>query len=304
MKILITGSSGFIGQHLINRLTDHELYKLQSDLTAHDDIKNEVHKIKPDIVIHLAARTEVQLSFYEQTSFSDVNYTGTVNLLECMMQLEKVPKLLFASTMEVFGWQPCSDQIKNGHVFDELPIFTKDTAPNPNAPYAVAKLGCEKYIEYSSRISDLEYVSLRQTNSYGRKDNDFFVTEQIISQMIKNPNECLLGYGDPYRNFIYIDDMIDAWLSVIENFDKVKNNTLTIGPNNALTMKNHADNIARKLDWHGTIKWDAKDPRPGEIYILNSVNELKEFTGWEPKVNYNEGLDLTIETWKEIIKNE
>ena len=253
------------------------------------------------MVIHLAARTEVQLSFYEQTSFSDVNYTGTVNLLECIMQLKKVPKFLFASTMEVYGWQPCSDQIKDGHVFDELPVFNKDTVPNPNAPYAVAKLGCEKYIEYASRISDLEYVSLRQTNSYGRKDNDFFVTEQIITQMIKNPNECLLGYGKPYRNFLYIDDMIDAWLSVIENFDKVKNNTITIGPNNAVTMEKHADNIARKLDWHGTIKWDAKDPRPGEIYILNSDNELKEFTGWEPKVSYNDGLDLTIAVWKKIL---
>jgi len=119
--------------------------------------------------------------------------------------------------------------------------------------------------------------------------------------MIKNPNECLLGYGKPYRNFLYIQDLLDAWESIITNFNKVKNNTLTLGPNNAITIEEHADNIARKLNWNGSIKWDTKDPRPGEIYILNSTNELKEFTGWDPVVSYNDGLDLTIDIWKEIL---
>ena len=65
MKILITGSSGFIGQHLSKRLKDHELYHLQSNLTDHKAITDEVLAVNPDQIIHLAARTEVEQSFYE-----------------------------------------------------------------------------------------------------------------------------------------------------------------------------------------------------------------------------------------------
>jgi nucleoside-diphosphate-sugar epimerase len=86
-----------------------------------------------------------------------------------------------------------------------------------------AKYGCEKYLEYASRAYGLEFASFRQTNSYGRKDNNYFVTEQIISQMLKG-DVCNLGYAEPYRNFIYIDDLLDAWMAVIENRAACKGN--------------------------------------------------------------------------------
>ena len=62
--------------------------------------------------------------------------------------------------------------------------LAKATPPNPNAPYAVAKYGCEKYLEYAHRSYGLPFTAIRQTNAYGRKDNNFFVTEQIIYQML------------------------------------------------------------------------------------------------------------------------
>ena len=81
-KILLTGSSGFIGQHLINRLDKtFKIYCLKSDLRNHSAVLDEVVSNNPDIIVHLAARTEVEQSFYEQTTFSEINYTGTVNLI-------------------------------------------------------------------------------------------------------------------------------------------------------------------------------------------------------------------------------
>jgi nucleoside-diphosphate-sugar epimerase len=300
MKILLTGSSGFIGQALTPRLANlGELHHLTSDLLDYTAVQQEVARLAPDMIIHLAARTEVEKSFYEQTSFSEVNYVGTVNLIESAVKLPTKPYFVFASTMEVYGWQPISDLIKSNSYHDKIPAFDETTTPYPNAPYAVAKLACEKYIEYAHRAHNLEYAIIRQTNAYGRKDNNFFVTEQIISQMLLNPNVCNLGYAEPYRNFIYVDDLLDAWESVIANRDKCKNNTFTIGPDYPVTIAEHAKNIAKLLGWSGTINWNTKPKRHGEIYLLNSnSNKLTELTGWSPKISYTEGLIKTIAVWK------
>lgn len=303
MKILLTGSSGFIGQHLLPRLQAiGEVVELVNDLTNHEAIQQEVKEVAPDIIVHLAARTEVQKSFYEQVSFSEVNYVGTVNLIEACRNVNPMPYFVFASTMEVYGWQPISDEVEQTGTYKESVAFDEHTEPHPNAPYAVAKYACEKYLEYAERAYGLEWASFRQTNSYGRKDNDFFVTEQIISQMLKG-DVCNLGYAEPYRNFIYIDDLLDAWMAVIENRETCKGHIFTIGPDEPRKIKDCANYIAEQLDWHGTINWDTKDPRHGEIWWLNSNhNLLTEKTGWYPKVSYEEGIARTIAHWKTVIK--
>lgn len=302
-KILLTGSSGFIGSHLWPILNaEHDVRCLVSDLRNYAAVKQEVVACAPDLVVHLAARTEVEKSFYEQLTFSEINYLGTVNLVESILACAKQPGLIFASTMEVYGWQPVSDLIRDNQAPTVIPVFDPDhTETNPNAPYAVAKLACEKYIQYAHRAHGLAYINMRQTNAYGRKDNDFFVTEQIIAQMLTNPHECNLGYNRPYRNFIFVDDLIDAWITVIDRFDQLANNTFTVGPDNAIKIETHAENIARKLGWQGKINWHTKPARPGEIYLLNSSHDkLFNYTGWQPRVSYDRGLDLTIEIWKRL----
>jgi len=276
----------------------YQIHCLIHDLRDHAKVQEEIVTYSPDLVIHLAARTEVEKSFYEQTEFSEINYVGTINLIEALIKCKNIPKLCFASTMEVYGWQPISDQIEQGIVPDQLPIFDSTTPANPNAPYAVAKLACEKYIEYANRAHGLQYVIIRQTNSYGRKDNNFFVTEQIITQML-NSDVCRLGYKAPYRNFLFISDLIDAWETVIDQFDNCANRIFTLGPNNAITIENYANLIAGKLNWDGKIIWHTKSHRPGEIYILNSSEQdLFHATGWKPKIDLSDGIDMTIKIWK------
>ena len=301
MKLLLTGSSGFIGQHLTPDLAKNfELHHLKSDLLDHNAVQDEVKSVDPQIIVHLAARTEVEKSFYEQITFSEINYVGTVNLIEAASRLKNFKNFVFASTMEVYGWQPISDDVKYNGIPSEFIAFDENTSPNPNAPYAVAKYGCEKYLQYAHRCLGLPFTALRQTNCYGRKDNDFFVTEQIISQMIKNPEEINLGYGEPYRNFIHIEDMMSVWNTVINEYDKCNDGKIfTIGPDQPIKIKDYTNQIATKLNWKGTVNWDTKPKRPGEIYWLNSNNNLlTETTGWRPKVSLDQGLDLTIDFWK------
>ena len=305
MKIFITGHDGFIGQHLVDKLKGkHELCFLEHDLRNHDKVGFQIRQFSPEIIVHLAARTEVEQSFYEQITFSDINYTGTVNLIEIAKDLPNFKNFVFASTMEVYGWQPISDLIKDGK---EKSIFAFDesTPPNPNAPYAVAKYACEKYLEYAHRSYGLPFTAIRQTNAYGRKDNNFFVTEQIIYQMLTNPKEINLGYGEPYRNFIYIDDLLDAWETVINNPDKCAGEIFCIGPSNALKIKDYVKIIADKVGWDGHVNWNTKPKRPGEIYLLNSTNnKITARLGWHPKVDLSDGLDKTIDVWRNIVDNK
>jgi nucleoside-diphosphate-sugar epimerase len=299
MKIFITGHNGFLGQFICKALEpNHQLEFLLHDLRDHKRVSEQVLAFKPDIIVHLAARTEVEQSFDEQITFSDINYVGTVNLIETARKIPHLKNFVFASTMEVYGWQPISDQIRDGKHY-EIYAFDETTSPNPNAPYAVAKLACERYLEYANRSYSLPYTIFRQTNAFGRPDNDFFVTERIISQMLTNSREIFLGDPVPYRNFIFIDDVVSAWLTVIENTDKVVGETFCIGPDNAVQISTWAQTIADKLNWRGKTHWYSRPRRPGEIYLLNSTNnKLTERTGWKPEVSLDEGLDRTIKMWQ------
>ena len=305
MKIFVTGSSGFIGQHLVPLLRQqHEIVELQSDLRQHADVAAELAKANPDVIVHLAARTEVEKSFYEQVTFSEINYVGSVNLIDAACKLPNLKNFVFASTMEVYGWQPISDEVRD-HGQAKVPLaFDEHTAPNPNAPYAVAKLAVEKYLEYAHRALGLPFTAIRQTNSYGRSDNDFFVTEQIITQMLRNPQIINLGYAEPYRNFIWIDDLLQAWTQVIENPNLCNQGKIyTVGPNNPIKISDYAQKIATMLDWHGIINWNTKPRRPGEIYWLNSdVVAIERDLGWRPQVDIDTGLRNTIDIWRSIIK--
>jgi len=305
MRIFITGADGFIGQHMVERLKGkHELEFLKHDLRDHEKVGFQIRGFDPHIIVHLAARTEVEQSFYEQVTFSEINYVGTVNLIEIAKDLPNLQNFIFASTMEVYGWQPISDLIREGRETGII-AFNESTPPNPNAPYAVAKYGCEKYLEYAYRSYGLPFTAIRQTNAYGRKDNNFFVTEQIIYQMLTNAEEINLGYGEPYRNFIWIDDLLDAWQAVIENPDKVKGEIFCLGPDNAIKIKDYVGMIAAKIGWKGHVNWNTKPKRAGEIYLLNSTNQkITSKLGWAPKVGLSEGLDRTIAIWRDILENE
>lgn len=309
MKTLVTGISGFLGSYLAEALVAaghdvHGLYehresfdknptvphqnKWLGSLKDKERLENVIEEIQPDFVIHLAAKTEVALSFDNYAEVSEVNYVGTVNLAEANRRFNPNLKLfLMASTMETYGHHDPKDG-----------AFTEETPQYPMAPYAVAKLACEKYLEYMQYAYQFPYCILRQTNAYGRKDNDFFVMERIITQMI-NGDECNLGDPDPVRNFIFVDDLIELYTTILNKYDDAKWHIFVTGPDNGITIRTLADMIASQLRWEGTLNWHTIPRRPGEIYYLNSrADKVKEVLGWEPKVSLEDGIARTIDIWR------
>ncbi len=306
-RLLITGVSGFIGQALVEALHGryeiHGLYERPestaknpqlsgehqyvADLRDVEAVEDVVRRVQPDLVIHLAARSEVANSFANYREVSDINYVGTVTLAEACRKLVPGMRLfVMASTMETYGHHDRADG-----------PFAEDTPQHPMAPYAVAKLACEKYLEYMRYAYGFPSCVLRQTNSYGRHDNDFFVMERIITQMLAG-DVCNLGDPDPWRNFLHIADLVELYGAVLEHPAAV-GETFVTGPANAISIGQLADLVAARIGWRGTIKWHTIPARPGEIFYLNSDPvKAARLLGWSPKVSLVDGIDRTIDLWR------
>jgi GDP-4-dehydro-6-deoxy-D-mannose reductase len=310
MRILITGISGFIGQHLAEALTidGHEVHGLYEheesrvknptvedankhvlNLTDHVAVEAMVKDAQPEMVLHMASRSEVALSFRNYIEVSNVNYVATVNLAEACRQFAPDFKaFVMASTMETYG---------NAHPFTGVRAFTEETPQYPMAPYAVAKLACEKYLAYMGYAYDFPHIILRQTNTYGRRDNTFFIVERIISQMLTG-DTCNLGVAWPVRNFLFITDLVEFYRVLIDR--QPLGETFVTGPDNAVTIGELAELIALKADWHGTINWNTVPVRAAEVPYLNSdPAKARRVLGWEPQVSLSDGLDRCIAFWRD-----
>jgi nucleoside-diphosphate-sugar epimerase len=315
-RVLVTGISGFIGSYLAerllsegftvggmlrqtNRLNYPVVQRLQGrvdmhygSLTDHHSVAQALREFRPDVICHLGAITPVAYSFSHPHEVTETNYLGVMNLAESALKvLPGLRAMIFASSMEVYGYQ------------EPAGPFSETLEPHPACPYAVAKLASEKYLQYMHYAYDFPSIMLRQTNCYGRRENDYFIIERIVTQMLKG-DTINLGAKDPVRNFIFISDLLDLYFELITNAtnSSLHGEVFNTGPANGLTIEELADKIADMLGWKGTINWNTIPKRPGEIFYLNSTNEkATKYTGWEPKISLEEGLERTIKIWQENV---
>lgn len=312
MKIFVTGASGFIGSYLCERLLDegHEVATLmrQTNRLNNESVKKlhgrvqfyygsladpivvdrTIADFRPEVICALGAISPVAYSFDHPDEVTTTNYLGQVYLAQAALRhCENLKRFIFAGSMEEYGF--------NG----KREAFVESDELMPACPYAVAKVAFEKYVKYLHYSNNFPGVVFRQTNAYGRKENDYFVIEAIVTQMLKG-DVCNLGAAAPIRNFIHIDDLIDLYVTVINSTDEsINGEAFNTGPDNGLTIAELAHKIKEKLNWSGQINWNTRPVRPGEIFYLNSSAEkAKRLLNWEPKVSLDEGLDRTIEIWK------
>jgi len=305
VKILVTGGTGFIGSHLIPELLErgYDVYNLEryvtgrlrrpkvcktifADLTDYAEICQIVTRLKPDVVIHLAAISPVSYSYDKYLEVTETNYLGTINLAEACRKVVSFKHFLFASTSETYGMNP-------------NPPFSENSEQLPNSPYAVSKVACERYLQYMRMAFDFPVTILRPFNSYGRKADYHFVVESMIVQMLTG-KKCYLGDPAPVRDFLYVDDHVNAYLTCLEQPDKSIGQVFNFCTGRGVSIGELASIVSQITGFQGDVYWNAIPSRPLDIPVLIGKNDkAREILGWTPTISLEEGLQRTVQFWKE-----
>jgi nucleoside-diphosphate-sugar epimerase len=311
-KIFLTGLSGFVGRHLANRLIKdgYDVSALVRHVADRTDqfegvnvkfgdfrdsttIAEIFDEIQPDIIIHLASQTSVEYSFTHEEEVMDLNLAGS-NMLASVARkhCKNLEKYIFASSVETYGNQA-------PHM---IPI--KETNPqHPASPYGVAKMSHELYLKYLYQGYKFPMTMLRSTNTYGRKFRKYnFVIEHILSNMMNwrcGSRAIKMGYAEPVRDYLHVDDEVEAYIALINN-DDVVGQVFNTGTGRGVSVAQLFDIVETQTVKGGKMfepVWNTNSPRGFEICNLTiDATKLTDWTGWKPKISLEEGIRKTIES--------
>ena len=305
-RVLVTGGAGFIGSHLVDRLIQEGYHVAVVDnlTTGKKENLNKkakfyklnilspklfqvLKKEKPQIVCHFAAQINARRSVKDPIFDAKTNILGSLNLLEACKKA-RVSKIFFASSGgEIYG--------------DASQIPTPETyPPNPISPYGVAKFAVEKYLYSYWKLFGISYLSLRYGNVYGPRQNpksEAGVVAIFATKMLKNENPVIHGDGTQTKDYIFIEDAIEAtYLSIKKNIEGV----LNIGTQKETSvieifykLKKLTNSRAKEV--HGPL------PLCGFKRGCLSIEKTKKILCWEPKYSFDEGLKKTVEWFKSQI---
>lgn len=324
-KILITGITGFVGSHMadyvlnkgikvyglkrwnLSRLRNvkHILNQIEfsdCDLTDPIAIQNIIKKIKPDKIFHFAAESFVSPSWAHPSHYMDVNYKGTVNLLEAIKNYSPQTKILLAGTAEEYG------EVAE----EDLPVVAK-TYLQPVNPYAVSKIAQDLigYVYHKSyglnviRTKAFNYEGARRDNVFGISWYAYQVVR--IEQSLQKPI-IRTGLRGDQRTFMHVKDLVEAyWLAI----DKcVPGNLYLIGADkkqHIFTFDQVLDMLIKRSTYKGKIEKviDKQFVRPTSVpRLIADSREFYALTKWEPKIPFNVIIDEYLSYWRDFIKND
>ena len=302
-KILITGGAGYIGSSLANELVLRGYEVIVVDNFSNGDfyLKNLNHEVKifnydvtrknvwevftrelPEIVFHFAAQISVKNSITNPEYDEDVNIKGTINILEGCVQ-SKVKKILYSSSAAIYG-NPQYLGVDEKH------------NPNPISCYGVSKYSAELYIKAYHNIHGLDYAILRLANVYGpgQKNNAYSgVIPLFLDSMLANREPVIFGDGRQKRDFIYIKDVIKAYILAMECTDNILLNIGTGRPVQVLDLFNYLAQLTNcQLS---PLYLEAKKGDIMESYF--NCQLAREKLHWQAEYSIEDGL-------KEIVRNK
>lgn len=296
MRVLITGGAGFIGAHLANRLVEHGVgVRVLDDLSSGDPTnlrpginfnRGDVRDLPKlwsllqgvDVVFHLAALVSVPASVLYPREYNDVNVGGTVAVLEACRDVG-VQRVVLASSATVYGDQP------------QQPV-TEEMAPHPAVPYAVSKLAAERYLFTIGRLSGFETVALRIFNAYGPGQplppTHAPVIPLFMQQIIGRGSVIVFGSGQQTRDYVYIDDVVDALVSA-STASKVDQEIINVGSGQETSMRQLIEQIGATVHAQASVI-ENTEASGGIQHLVADLTKARQLLKYKPRTLLAEGL--------------
>ncbi len=307
-KILVTGSEGFIGSHLVEELV-LKGYKVKAFVlynsfntwgwldTLSKDIMDNVEVFTGDVrdpngvkeamkgcdaVFHLAALIAIPFSYHSPDTYVDTNIKGTLNVLQAARELS-IERVLVTSTSEVYG------------TAQYVPIDEKHPFQG-QSPYSATKIGADRLAESFYRSFDLPVTIVRPFNTYGPRQSARAVIPTIITQLLSGKTEIKLGSLTPTRDFNYVKDTANGFISIYQS-DKTIGQEINIATQQEISIGDLANELIRQINPQAQIICDEQRLRPEKSEVnrlLGSNKKILELTSWKPQYTFEEGLAETI----------
>ncbi len=304
-KIYVAGHRGLVGSAIVRSLREKGYTNIigrthkELNLTSQQEVTDFFVKERPDVVVLAAAKVGgINANNTTPAEFAYENLQIQCNVIKCCHDYG-VKKLLFLGSTCIYPKMAPQPIPENALLTGPL--------EETNEAYAVAKIAGLEMCKFFKRQYGDDFISCMPTNLYGPYDNYDLQESHVMPAMIRKFHDAkvngagsveLWGTGTPLREFLYVDDMADACVFLLENYDGEQH--VNIGTGKEVTIKELAETVKRVVGFEGDIVWNSEMP-DGTPRKLTDVTKLHNL-GWTHKIELEEGVQLAYDWFKENVQ--
>lgn len=301
-KIYVAGSRGLVGSAIVRKLQENGYHNLilktskELDLRRQVEVEDFFASQRPDYVFLAAAKVGgINANNTYRAEFIYENLMIESNIIHSAY-LSKVKKLLFLGSSCIYP-KLCPQPMKEEYL---LTGFLEPT----NEPYAIAKIAGIKLCENYSRQYGVNFISAMPTNLYGIYDNFNLANSHVLPALMRKTHEAKLahaesveiwGTGVALREFLYVDDLAEALLFLMKNYNEIE--FVNVGTGEEVSIKELAQLIQAVVGYQGELKFDTSKP-DGTLRKLLDTSRINA-AGWQSTTSLKEGLELTYQWFLE-----